>query len=85
MKIKGKRNSIEVKCFIKAKCVINSLLTQQIWDKRKCFMCGSKFKNGDNPIVAITQKAPNKILCEKCFMGTGYSLIEVISYFDIKG
>lgn len=65
---------LEVTYFLKVKCSFSSPLTQQIWEKRKCFICGGKFKDGDSPVVAFTKKAPNKILCEKCFSETGYPL-----------
>lgn len=65
---------LEVTHFLKVKCSFSSALTQQIWEKRKCFICGGKFKDGDSPVVAITKHSPNKILCEKCFSGMGYPL-----------
>jgi hypothetical protein len=68
---------VEVTHFLKVKCSFSSPLTQEIWEKRKCFTCGDKFKDGDNPVVAITKHPPNKILCEKCFSGMGYPLIEI--------
>ena len=44
-------------------------LTRLIWSKRKCFICGDKFKDGDKPVAAITKKGKNKIICEKCYLG----------------
>lgn len=58
---------VEVTHFLKVKCSMKSELTERIWSKRKCFMCGSKFKDGDSPIACITKKGLNKIICEKCY------------------
>jgi hypothetical protein len=69
--------TVEVTHFIEVKCSISSDLTQRIWSKRKCFVCGGKFKDGDKPVVAITKHPPNKILCEKCYSGTEYPLIKI--------
>jgi len=38
-------------------------------EKRKCFMCGGKFKSGDNLVACITKKGLNKIICEGCYSG----------------
>ena len=62
-------SKIEVTHFIKVKCSIHSDITRFIWSKRKCFICGGKFKDGDNPVAAITKKGMNKIICEKCYLG----------------
>ena len=61
-------SKVEVTHFLKVKCSINSALTEQIWGKRKCFMCGSRFKDGDTPVACITKKGLNKIICEKCYL-----------------
>jgi len=59
-------SKVEVTHFLKVKCSINSALTERIWGKRKCFMCGGKFKDGDTPVACITKKGLNKIICEGC-------------------
>jgi len=60
-------SKVEVTHFVKVKCSMKSDLTKLIWNKRKCFICGGKFKNGDSPVAAITKKGMNKIICEKCY------------------
>ena len=60
-------SKVEVTHFLKVKCSIYSALTERIWEKRRCFMCGGKFKDGDNPVACITKKGLNKIICEKCY------------------
>ena len=60
-------SKVEVIHFIKVKCSMKTDLTKSIWNKRKCFICGSKFTDGDRPVVAITKKG-NKIICEKCYL-----------------
>jgi len=74
MEIKGKEYKkrlvdykVKVTRFLKVKCSIHSDLTKRIWEKRKCFMCGGKFKDGDTPVVCITKKGLNKIICEECY------------------
>ena len=74
MEIKGKEyksilvnSKVEVTHFLEVKCQIKSDLEERIWSKRKCFICGDKFKDGDTPVVAITKKGLNKIICEKCY------------------
>ena len=69
MKLKSVDSTVEVTHFLKVKCSMKSELTERIWSKRKCFMCGSKFKDGDNPVACITKKGLNKIICEKCYSG----------------
>jgi len=59
---------IEVTHLVKTKCYFSSPLTQRIWKKRKCFICGGKFEDGSNQVVALTKKGLNKIICEKCFI-----------------
>ena len=60
-------SKVEVTHFLKVECRINSDITRRIWERRKCFMCGGKFKDGDTPVAAITKKGLNKILCKKCY------------------
>lgn len=57
---------VEVTHLLEVKCQIKNDLEERIWNKRKCFVCGDKFKDGDKPTVAITKKGKNKILCRKC-------------------
>jgi len=75
MKIIGKEykkklinSKVEVEHFVKVKCSMKTDLTKFIWSKRKCFICDGKFKDGDKPVVAITKKGMNKIICEKCHL-----------------
>jgi len=62
-------SKIEVTHFVKVKRSMKTDLTRLIWSKRKCFICGDKFKDGDSPVAAITKKGKNKIICEKCYLG----------------
>ena len=61
-------SKVEVTHFVKVKCSMKTDLTKFIWGKRKCFMCGGKFKDSDNPVAAITKRGMNKIICEKCYL-----------------
>ena len=63
---------VEVMHFVKVKCSIKTDITKYMWDKRKCFICGGKFKDGDSPVVCITKKGKNKIICGKCYLGLGF-------------
>lgn len=72
-------SKIEVTHFLKVKCSIHSDITRHIWEKRKCFVCNSKFKDGDNPVACITKKGMNKIICEKCYSKLIGAKIEQIS------
>ena len=75
MEITGKKykkklinSKVEVTHFVKVKCSMKTDITKLIWGKRKCFICGSKFKDGDSPVACITKKGKNKIICEKCYL-----------------
>ncbi|MBA7549821.1 hypothetical protein ES705_42318 [subsurface metagenome] len=37
-------SKVEVTHFVKVKCSMKTDLTRLIWGKRKCFICGGKFK-----------------------------------------
>lgn len=60
-------STVEVTHFFKVKCSIHDILTERIWERRRCFMCGGKFKDGDAPMAAITERGTNKIICEGCY------------------
>ena len=62
-------SKVEVTHFVKARCSMKTGLTERIWSKRGCFICGGKFKDGDEPVVCITKKGKNKIICERCYLG----------------
>ena len=78
MKIKGKvltkvrlEKEVEAYHFTQVQCRIDNLFLDKVWKKRSCFICGGKFKNGDNPVVAFVRHETNKIICEECFNRTG--------------
>jgi len=58
---------VEVTHFVEVKCSMKSDITKVIWGKRRCFICGGKFKDGDTPVACITKKGKNKIICQKCY------------------
>lgn len=78
-------SKVEVTHFLKVKCNIHSDITRRIWERRKCFICGGKFKDGDNPVVVFTKKEwlikegksrkRNRIICEKCYLGLKRKII----------
>ena len=39
--------------------------TSNIWEKRKCFMCNKKFKQGEL-VTALLTKGKNLLACKKC-------------------
>ena len=72
-------SKVEITHFVKVKCSMKTDLTRFIWGKRKCFICGGKFKDCDKPVACITKKGMNKIICEKCYSKLIGGKIEQIS------
>lgn len=61
-------SKVKIIHFVEVKCSMETNLTKLIWGKRKCFICGGKFKDGDSPVVCITKEGANKIICEECYL-----------------
>ena len=57
--------------------------TGNIWDKRKCFICGKKFKQGELVTAMFTKKGINKLSCSICYQKNKKeweSLIKKVKY-----
>ena len=40
--------------------------TSNIWEKRKCYMCGNHFKDGELVTAVFTEEGKNLLACKKC-------------------
>ena len=65
MKIKGYEITTIRKDFMKVDLSSTSR-TASIWEKRKCFICGRHFKNGELVTAVFTKRGKNLIACKDC-------------------
>ena len=57
--------------------------TGNIWNKRKCFICGRKFKQGESVTALFTREGINKLSCSLCYQENEKeweSLIKKVKY-----
>ena len=59
---------VEVTHYCHTICKNDSPSLNKIWDKRRCFICNGRFKDGEKITIALTKKGTNKIICEKCYL-----------------